>query len=107
MPSTTATTTPGVTGSVRMLEAHLPANPAMTIRNRYGGLSAIPASERVHVDHVRRVVKAGIDVNHVNDLGWTALIEAADLGDGGPRHQEIVRIRCPPERTRRSWTRRA
>jgi ankyrin repeat protein len=52
----------------------------------------IPASERGHVDYVRRVVRTGIDVDHVNDLGWTALLEAVILGDGGPRHQEIVRI---------------
>ncbi len=82
----------GVTGSVAMLEALLPAGPDLTIRNRYGGVSVIPASERGHVDYVRRVVKTGIDVNHVNDLGWTALLEAVILGDGGPRHQEIVRI---------------
>ena len=82
----------GVTGSVRMLEALLPARPDLTIRNRYGGVSVIPASERGHVDYVRRVVTTGIDVNHVNDLGWTALLEAVILGDGGPRHQEIVRI---------------
>ena len=82
----------GVTGSVAMLEALLPAGPDLTIRNRYGGVSVIPASERGHVDYVRRVVRTGIDVNHVNDLGWTALLEAVILGDGGPRHQEIVRI---------------
>ena len=41
---------------------------------------------------MRRVVQTGIDVNHVNDLGWTALLEAVILGDGGARHQEIVRI---------------
>ena len=55
-------------------------------------MSVIPASERGHVDYVRRVVRTGIDVNHVNDLGWTALLEAVVLGDGGHRHQEIVRI---------------
>ena len=82
----------GVTGSVAMLEALLPANPDLSIENRYGGLSVIPASERGHVDYVRRVVGTGIDVNHVNRLGWTALLEAVILGDGGPRHQEIVRI---------------
>jgi ankyrin repeat protein len=82
----------GVTGSVRMLEALLPANPDMTIENRYGGLSVIPASERGHVNYVRRVVRTGIDVNHINQLGWTALLEAIILGDGGPRYQEIVRI---------------
>lgn len=82
----------GVTGSVAMLEALLPAGPDLTIRNRFGGVSVIPASERGHVEYVRRVVRTGIDVDHVNDLGWTALLEAVILGDGGPRHQEIVRI---------------
>lgn len=82
----------GVTGSVDMLEVVLPADPDLTLTNRYGGVSVIPASERGHVDYVRRVVTTGIDVNHVNDLGWTALLEAVILGDGGPAHQAIVRI---------------
>ena len=82
----------GVTGSVAMLDTLLPAGPDLTIANRYGGLSVIPASERGHVDYVARVVTTGIDVNHVNDLGWTALLEAVILADGGPRQQEIVRI---------------
>jgi uncharacterized protein len=82
----------GVTGSVAMLEALLPARPDLTIRNRFGGLSPIPASERGHVAYVRRVVKTDVDIDHVNDLGWTALLEAIILGDGGPDHQEIVRI---------------
>ncbi len=82
----------GVTGSVAMLEALLPANPDLTIRNRFGGLSPIPASERGHIDYVRRVVLTGVDLNHVNDLGWTALLEAVILGDGGPNHQEVVQI---------------
>ncbi|HEX4976417.1 MAG TPA: ankyrin repeat domain-containing protein [Nocardioides sp.] len=82
----------GVTGSVRMLEVLLPAGPDLTLRNRFGGVSVIPAAERGHVEYVRRVVRTGIDVDHVNDLGWTALLEAVILGDGGPRHQEVVRI---------------
>ena len=52
----------------------------------------IPASERGHVEYVRRVVTTGIDLDHVNRLGWTALLEAVILGDGGERHQEVVRI---------------
>ncbi|MDP2293624.1 MAG: ankyrin repeat domain-containing protein [Actinomycetota bacterium] len=82
----------GTTGSVAMLEALLPARPDMTLRNRYGGVSIIPASERGHVEYVRRVATAGIDVDHVNDLGWTALLEAVILGDGSEPYQEIVRI---------------
>ncbi|GAB2474489.1 ankyrin repeat domain-containing protein [Jatrophihabitans fulvus] len=82
----------GVTGSVRMLETLLPANPDLTIRNRFGGLSPIPAAERGHVEYIRRVVRTDVDLDHVNDSGWTALLEAVILGDGGPRHQQVVRI---------------
>jgi uncharacterized protein len=67
------------------------AHPAIT--NRYGGVAVIPASERGHVETVRYLLEeSDVDVNHVNDLGWTALLEAVILGDGGPRHQEVVRI---------------
>ena len=82
----------GVTGSVPMLEVLLPAGPDLTIRNRFGGVSVIPAAERGHVDYVRRVVQTGIDVNHVNNPGWTALLEAVVYGDGSWRYQEVVRI---------------
>jgi hypothetical protein len=82
----------GVTGSVPMLEILLPAGPDLTIRNRFGGVSVIPASERGHVEYVRRVVQTGMDVDHVNDPGWTALLEAVVYGDGSAPYQEIVRI---------------
>src|SRR3712207_9577047 len=49
-------------------------------------------SERGHVAYVRRVVRTDIDVDHVNQLGWTALLEAVILGDGSRRYQRIVRI---------------
>jgi uncharacterized protein len=80
----------GVTGSVAMLHALLPARPDLTIRNRYGGVSLIPACERGHVDYVREVLKTDINVDHVNDLGWTGLLEAVILGDGSAPYQEIV-----------------
>ena len=82
----------GVTGSVPMLEVMLQAEPDLTIRNRFGGVSVIPAAERGHADYVRRVVQTGIDVNHVNDPGWTALLEAVVYGDGTAAYQEIVRV---------------
>ncbi|MFI7067050.1 ankyrin repeat domain-containing protein [Kribbella sp. NPDC050124] len=82
----------GVTGSVAMLETLLPADPDLTLRNRYGGISVIPASERGHVDYVRRVVQTPINVNHVNNLGWTALLEAIILGKGTEPWQQIVGI---------------
>ncbi|HEY3502888.1 MAG TPA: ankyrin repeat domain-containing protein [Actinocatenispora sp.] len=82
----------GVTGSVAMLDALLPAHPDTTVTNRYGGVAVIPASERGHADYVEAVLtRTDIDVNHVNDLGWTALLEAVVLGDGGAAHQRVVR----------------
>ncbi|MGW7079291.1 ankyrin repeat domain-containing protein [Streptomyces sp. NPDC054866] len=83
----------GVTGSVAMLHVLLPAGPDLKLRNRFGGISVIPASERGHVAYVREVLRVtDIDVDHVNDLGWTALLEAVILGDGGRAHQEIVAL---------------
>ncbi|MFI9741008.1 ankyrin repeat domain-containing protein [Streptomyces sp. NPDC052494] len=81
----------GVTGSVTMMRALLPAGPDTALRNRFGGVSLIPASERGHVAYVRAVLReTDVDVDHVNDLGWTALLEAVILGDGGRPHQEVV-----------------
>ncbi|MET7369431.1 ankyrin repeat domain-containing protein [Streptomyces sp. NPDC005566] len=83
----------GVTGSVAMLHVLLPAGPDLTLRNRFGGISLIPASERGHVAYVREVLRVtDIDVDHVNRLGWTALLEAVILGDGGRAHQAIVEV---------------
>ncbi|MFD9523043.1 ankyrin repeat domain-containing protein [Streptomyces sp. NPDC059979] len=81
----------GVTGSVRMMRLLLPAGPDLRQLNRFGGISLIPAAERGHTAYVRAVLdETDIDVDHVNRLGWTALLEAVILGDGGPRHAEIV-----------------
>ena len=41
---------------------------------------------------VKELIKTRIDIDHINRLGWTALLEAVILSDGGPRHQEIVRL---------------
>ena len=50
---------------------------------------------RLDLDSQKRcldfMIDAGVDVNHVNRLGWTCLMEAVVLSDGGPAHQQIVR----------------
>ena len=63
------------------------------LTNRFGGTALIPAAERGHVEIVRDLLtRTDVDVNHVNDLGWTALLEAIILSDGGERHQQIVQL---------------
>lgn len=81
----------GVTGSVPMGRLLLRAGADLTLENRFGGLSPIPASERGHVEYVQWVVGTDVDLDHVNDLGWTALLEAVVLGDGGRRHRQVAR----------------
>ncbi|MET9692867.1 ankyrin repeat domain-containing protein [Streptomyces sp. NPDC006514] len=83
----------GVTGSVRMMRLLLSAGPDLKQHNRFGGIALIPAAERGHTAYVRAVLDAtDIDVDHVNRLGWTALLEAVILGDGGPRHEQVVAV---------------
>lgn len=61
------------------------------LTNRFGGTALIPAADRGHVEIVRALLtKSDVNVNHINNLGWTALIEAVILGDGGKKHQQIV-----------------
>lgn len=82
----------GETGSVAMLRVVLRAGPDLTRTNRFGGTALIPAADRGHLAYVRELLSTTkIDVNHVNNLAWTALLEAVILGDGGPAHTEIVR----------------
>jgi ankyrin repeat protein len=82
----------GALGRTEMLRLMIPRRPDLSKRNRFGGTALIPACHYGHVDTVRLLLTTSIDVDHVNDLGWTCLLEAVILGDGGPRHQEIVRL---------------
>jgi uncharacterized protein len=84
----------GALGRTEILDAMLDTGAVdYTKRNRYGGNALIPACERGHVETVRLLLsRSEIDVNHINNLGWTALLEAVILSDGGPRHIEIVKL---------------
>jgi len=61
-------------------------NRATNITSRYDGTALIAAAHLGHAEVVRVLIKAGAPLDHVNNLGWTALIESIVLGDGGPRH---------------------
>lgn len=60
------------------------------VTSRWQGTALIAAAHLGHDEVVRRLIAAGAPLDHVNNLGWTALIEAVVLGDGGPRHQAVV-----------------
>jgi uncharacterized protein len=64
---------------------------AKLITSVYDGTALIAAAHLGHDGIVRELLWAGAPLDHVNNLGWTALIEAVILGDGGPRHVETVR----------------
>ena len=83
----------GAEGLLDILRLAIAASADTRITNRFGGTALIPAAERGHVEVVRELLThSDVDVNHVNNLGWTALLEAIVLSDGGPRHQEIVHL---------------
>ncbi len=57
----------------------------------YDGTALIAAAHLGHADVVRRLIAGGAPLDHVNNLGWTALMEAVVLGDGGSDHLATVR----------------
>jgi ankyrin repeat protein len=59
---------------------------AKAITSPYDGTALIAAAHLGHDEVVRVLIAAGAPLDHVNNLGWTALIEAIVLGDGGRRH---------------------
>lgn len=65
-------------------------NKAGNITSIYDGTALIAAAHLGHGEVVRRLIAAGAPLDHVNNLGWTALIEAIVLGDGGRQHQACV-----------------
>ncbi|MCC7428114.1 MAG: ankyrin repeat domain-containing protein [Alphaproteobacteria bacterium] len=65
---------------------------ARNVTSPYDGTALIAAAHAGHVGIVRQLIAAGAPLDHVNNLHWTALIEAVVLGDGGERHTEIVRL---------------
>ena len=68
----------------------LGANAKLTT-SRYDGTALIAAAHLGHDGVVRQLIQAGAPLDHVNNLHWTAVIEAIVLGDGGKRHQSSLK----------------
>jgi uncharacterized protein len=63
---------------------------ARAVTSPYDGTALIAAAHRGHVEIVRALIAAKAPLDHVNNLGWTALLEAIVLGNGGTRHTAVV-----------------
>ncbi len=59
--------------------------------SRYDGTALIAAAHLGHDGVARQLIQAGAPLNHVNNLHWTAAIEAVVLGNGGARHQASLK----------------
>ncbi len=75
-----------------LLELLLAAGADVAARDSFNGTGLIRAAERGFPDIVAVLLAAGVEVDHVNRLGWTALHEAIILGDGSRPYVEVVRL---------------
>jgi uncharacterized protein len=64
---------------------------AKNITSRYDGTALIAAAHLGHAEVVRTLIAAGAPLDHVNNLGWTAVIESIVLGDGGRNHVDTLK----------------
>ncbi|MFK2796470.1 ankyrin repeat domain-containing protein [Bacillus cereus] len=83
----------GAEGYLDILKLTIDAGADPTITNRYGGTALIPASENGYIEVIKELLtRTNIDVNHVNNLGWTALMEAIVLNNGNETQQQVIRL---------------
>ncbi|MFC0318016.1 MULTISPECIES: ankyrin repeat domain-containing protein [Olivibacter] len=83
----------GASGQTELVQLFLNHGARFDIFNRYQGTALIPACERGHIETVQLLANTkGFPIDHVNRLGWTALMEAVLLGDGSEKYQRIVQI---------------
>ena len=83
----------GAEGFLDILKLTVKAGADPTILNRYGGTALIPAGEHGHVEVIKYLLEnTKVDINHINNPGWTAMLEAITMNDGGPRQQQAVQL---------------
>ncbi|MHA1566375.1 MAG: ankyrin repeat domain-containing protein [Alphaproteobacteria bacterium] len=63
---------------------------AGNVTSPFDGTALIAAAHLGHDQVVVRLIEGGAPLDHINNLGWTALIEAVILGDGGSDHIRTV-----------------
>jgi ankyrin repeat protein len=63
---------------------------ARNITSPYDGTALIAAAHLGHAEVVRTLIAAKAPLDHVNNLGWTALMESIVLGNGGRDHTDTL-----------------
>ena len=64
---------------------------ARNVTSRYDGTALIAAAHLGHAEVVKILIAAKAPLNHVNNLGWTALMESIVLGNGGKNHTDTLK----------------
>lgn len=74
-------------------KAMVEAGTDLELLTRFGGVGIHPTAEKGFVELTRYLAEnTHINVNYTNICGWTPLLEAVLLRDGGPAQQQIVKI---------------
>jgi ankyrin repeat protein len=82
----------GAEGNLEIVKLALDHGARFDVYNRYGGTALIPAAERGHLEVVKLLVNTpNFPKDHINNLQWTALLEAVLLGDGGANQLGVVK----------------
>lgn len=88
-----AVTIAAVANDTAALAAALAAgNKPDNVTSVWDGNALIAAAHEGNHESIDLLIKAGSKLDHVNSLGWTAIIESIVLGDGGPRHQASLKL---------------
>lgn len=94
-----------VNNDLEMLEIALEAcGDARAIVGPHNGTALIAAARRGYVEIVRALIAAQAPLNHANDFGRTAVLEAVMLGNGGANHRPRSRRWSRPAPTSPSRT---
>lgn len=79
-------------GHLDLLRLALRSKADLASLDSFQGTALIRAAERGHALEVGELVQAGIDLDHVNNLGYQAIHEAVWLGEDDADYADTVRV---------------